>query len=161
MLNRLARLAGAILMLAALAFPAFAEDGADTAAIRHLMMATFDKPDAPLRVEPVTVYGDIAVAGWSQGEMGGRALLRRKDGAWALTLCSGDALKQAASLKSFGLDEAEAEALASAVVAAEAKVDPALVAKFSAFDGVVMMNADGGHPPAGQHGHGDAHHPSN
>ena len=143
----------AAFVLVAAALPAAADDGSDTASIRHLMMATFDKPEAPLTVEPVTIHGDVAVAGWSQGDMGGRALLRRKDGSWTLTLCSGDALKEAASLRTFGLSEADAEALATAVVAAEAGIDPALVAKFSAFDGVVMMSSDGSHPPAEGHGH--------
>ncbi|MBX3568710.1 MAG: copper uptake system-associated protein [Rhizobiaceae bacterium] len=44
----------------------------DAGAIKHLMMATFDKPDSRLSVEPVMVSRDLAVAGWSQGEMGGR-----------------------------------------------------------------------------------------
>lgn len=115
-------------------------------------MATFDKPEAPLTVEPVTVYKDVAVAGWSQGEMGGRALLRKKDDKWVLTLCSGDALKEAKSLQQFGLSAEEAEAMANAVVEAEAKLDPALVARFATFDGVVMMDGDGNHPPADGHG---------
>ncbi|HTV68589.1 MAG TPA: hypothetical protein VMF90_08635 [Rhizobiaceae bacterium] len=38
--------------------PAFADD---PAGIRHMMMATFDKPELPLTVEPVTVLGDVAV----------------------------------------------------------------------------------------------------
>ncbi len=140
----------------AISSPGHAAEG-DTAAIQHLMMATFDRPDAPLMVEPVTVSGDIAVAGWAQGDMGGRALLRRKDGAWVLTLCSGDALKEAAALERFGLSPAEAEAMAAAVVAAEAEMDPAIVAKFASFDGVVMMGEDGNHPPAEGHGHEGGH----
>ncbi|MEW9806365.1 copper uptake system-associated protein [Mesorhizobium marinum] len=129
-------------------FPALAEDAVDATAIRHLMMATFDKPEAPLTVGPITVAGDVAVAGWAQGETGGRALLRRKDAAWALALCSGDALREAKALRHFGLTPAEAEAMARAVVEAEARLDPALVARFSAFDGVVMMDEQGHHPPA-------------
>jgi hypothetical protein len=144
----------AIVVTVGTAVPAAAHDD-DAGAIRHLMMATFDKPEAQLTVEPVTVHGDLAVAGWAQGEMGGRALLRRKHEGWALTLCSGDALKQASSLRQFGLSEAEAEAMASAVVEAESKIDPALVARFATFDGVVMMDAEGHHPPA--HGQGDDH----
>ncbi len=154
-MNALLKFAATLLFGALLALPASADDSADAGAVKHLMMATFDKPEAPLTVEPVIVYEDIAVAGWAQGEMGGRALLRKKDGAWVLTLCSGDALKEAAGLKTFGLSAAAADAIAAEVVAAEAKLDPALVAKFSTFDGVVMMDGSGQHPPAG---HGDAQH---
>jgi len=46
--------------------------------------------------------------------------------------------------------------MAQAVVEADAKLDSALVAKFSAFDGVMMMDEDGNHPPVdgrgGSHG---------
>ena len=124
--------------------PALTHDDAE--AIKHLMMHTFDKPEAPLTVDPVTVSGDLAVAGWAQGDMGGRALLKQKEGQWALVLCSGDALKEASSLVKFGLSSADAQAMAAEVVAAEAKLDGALVAKFSTFDGVVMMDAHGAHP---------------
>lgn len=150
-LKTLSAMAAAIFL--GLALPANAHD--DAGAIRHLMMATFDKPEAHLTVEPVTVYKDVAVAGWAQGEMGGRALLRRKADAWVLTLCSGDALKEAKSLQHFGLNAEEAEAMAKAVVDAEAKLDPALVAKFATFDGVVMMDGEGHHPPV--EGHGTEH----
>ncbi|MFO1210982.1 MAG: copper uptake system-associated protein [Amaricoccus sp.] len=146
----------AALLLAATPLAAVAED--DAGAIRHLMMATFDKPEAPLTVDPVTVQGDLAVAGWAQGDMGGRALLRREDGTWELSLCAGEALRDPAGLAGLGMSAAEAEALAAAVVAAEAPLDPALVAKFSSFEGVVTMSADGEHPPADGHaGHGAAH----
>jgi hypothetical protein len=145
-------LAAAIVL--GLALPANA-DGDDAGEIRQLMMATFNKPEAPLTVEPVTVYADVAVAGWSQGEMGGRALLRRQDEKWVLTLCSGDALKEAKSLQHFGLNAEEADAMAKAVIDAEAKLDPTLVAKFATFDGVVMMDGEGHHPSVD--GHGSAH----
>lgn len=147
---RFLKLVAGFLLLAALTTsPTLADE--DAAAIRHLMMATFDKPESRLTVEPVTVYENVAVAGWSQGEMGGRALLKRGETGWVLTLCSGDALKEAKSLQHFGLSAEEAQAMAKAVVDAEAELDPALVAKFSTFDGVVMMDGDGHHPPTGQH----------
>ena len=145
---KMLRMIRAVVVVAAIGVtaPAIADD--DPGAIRHLMMATFDKPEAPLSVDPVTVFKDVAVAGWSQGDMGGRALLRRKHDTWTLTLCSGDALKEAGALEQFGLTAEEGKAMANAVVEAEAKIDPALVAKFSTFDGVVMMDGDGHHPPA-------------
>lgn len=136
----------AVALAAAFAFPAAAHDGGDADAIRHLMMDTFDKPEARLLVEPVVVEGDIAVTGWAQGDMGGRALLRRKDGHWTLVLCAGDALKDPAALAQLGLAPEAAARLAAAVVAAEAAVDAATVAKFSLFEGMVMMDEHGHHP---------------
>lgn len=126
------KLLSALTLLLSLAFmsAAFAHDD-DVGAIRHLMMATFDKPDARLTVEPVTVFNDVAIAGWSQGELGGRALLRKKHDKWVLTLCSGDALKEVKSLQHFGLTAEEAAAMASAVIEAESRINPALVARFA------------------------------
>lgn len=133
------------------AMPALAQSPDDVGAVRHLLMQTFDKPDARLTVDPVTVEADIAVAGWAQGDRGGRALLRRKDGGWTLVLCSGDALKDATALRQFGLTPPQAQTLAEAVITAESKLDPTLVEKFSRFDGIVMMDEHGAHPPvAGQ-----------
>lgn len=155
-------LAIATVLSTAQPFAAYAEE---TDTVRHVLMQMFDKPEQPLAVDPVTVEGDIAVAGWAQGGMGGRALLRRKGADWQLILCSGDALKQAKSLQQFGLTAEQAEAMAKAVVTAEARLDTSVVQKFSRFDGVVMMQTDGSHPPAGGHGedHGSGHatHSSN
>lgn len=124
-----------IVALAAASMPALADD-ADSETIRHLMMTQFDRPDSRLTVEPITVSEHVAVAGWAQGDRGGRALLRRIDGGWVLTLCSGDALKEAKSLQQSGLSAKDADTMAKAVTDAEAKLDPALVAKFSTFDGM-------------------------
>lgn len=155
-------LAIAAVLATAQPFAAYAED---TDTVRHVLMQMFDKPEQRLAVDPVIVEGDIAVAGWAQGEMAGRALLRRKGADWLLILCSGDALKEAKSLQQFGLTAEQAKAMAAAVVTAEARLDPSVVEKFSRFDGVMMMQADGSHPPAGGHGegHGSGHanHSSN
>lgn len=155
-------LAIATVLATAQPLAAYAED---TDTVRHILMQMFDKAEQRLAVEPVTVEGDIAVAGWAQGEMGGRALLRRQGDNWHLILCSGDALKEATSLQQFGLTAEQAETMAAAVVIAEARLDPSVVQKFSRFDGVMMMQADGSHPPVGGHGdgHGSGHdnHPSN
>ena len=86
--------------------------------------------------------------------MGGRALLRRKHRTWSLVLCSGDALKEASSLRGFGLDHGQAERMAAAIARAEAVLEPELVEAFSRFDGVMMMEEDGSHPPVeGQGNH--------
>ena len=125
-------------------------------AITDLMMTTFDQPDAPLVVGPVVVAGDYAIAGWTQEDRGGRALLKRKDHAWAIHLCAGDALRNETALVHMGLPADVAATLASDLVAAEASASPERVALFATFEGVVEMNADGGHPDTGG-GHGGDH----
>jgi hypothetical protein len=55
---------------------------------KDTMKGMFDTPENPLSVEPVVVLGDNAIAGWVQGERGGRALLWRVDGQWEIRLCS-------------------------------------------------------------------------
>lgn len=116
--------------------------------IIHVMKAQFDTPENPLSVDPVSIEGDYAVAGWSQGGKGGRALLKLVDGQWTIHLCSGAGLKQAHMLHEAGMDMAAAEKLAALVAASEAKLDPALLAQFDGFEGTVMIGA------AGHTGHG-------
>lgn len=133
---------------------------ADADAIRHVLMATFDKPEARLTVEPVVVRADHALAGWSQGERGGRAMLVRHHGQWQVVMCSGDGLKDAALLREAGVAPADATALVQALAAAEAALPSAHRARFSTFDGVLRLDAAGHHPPAGHApaGHAPAGH---
>lgn len=123
--------------------------------IVHLMKKTFDRPDAPLKVEPVTVVGDAAVAGWLQGNQGGRALLRRKGQTWAIEVCAGDGLTQARVLASTGLPKAQAGQLAEAVRKAEAPLPAATKAQFASFEGMVKVRA--GQAPHGPHDAGASH----
>jgi len=146
------------------AIPAAANNDAD--AIRKLMAGQFDKPEQRLSVDPIAVSGDHAIAGWVQGDMGGRALLRRKGHDWQIVLCAGDQIKTADALQKVGLPAAIARDLAHRLAAAEAKADPARLALFSKFDTILMLDGSGQHPP-GQHGgghhppahHGGGHHP--
>ncbi len=143
----------ALVMLFPLTLPAsaIAQDGLEAAIIRQLLVKTFDKPEAPLTVDPIVVEDDVAIAGWSQNDLGGRALLRRKDGVWTIILCGGDALKQSATLESIGVATAQAKSLAANLSVAEAGLAPARLAQFSRFDGLVEMDAAGGHSPADPH----------
>jgi hypothetical protein len=128
-----------------------AEPAKEEASIRHVLMATFDKPEARLIVDPVVVVGTHAVAGWAQGERGGRALLMRHGAGWHITLCAGDGLKEAKVLREAGISQADADALAKGLATAEAKLPAIHLAKFSTFDGVVRMDANGQHPPEHKH----------
>ena len=116
-------------------------DAAD--GIRAVLAATWDRPDAPLRVAPVSIEGDHALAGWRQGERGGRALLRRDDGAWQVLLCGGDALLDPAVLVQAGMTDAGAKALAAAERTAERTLPREHVDAFARFGALVHMGEGG------------------
>lgn len=113
----------------------------ETAAILGMMRATWDRPEAPLEAGPVVVDGDYAVADWTQADKGGRALLRRMDGAWTTWLCAGDGIRDAAGLIEVGVPEAHAKTLAMRLAEAERDVPPARLARMASFAGVVRMHA--------------------
>jgi len=141
------------LLIGLAGFPAIAQDTPDTTEIRGMMKRNFEQPGNPLWVDPVIVEGTVAVASWAQGELGGRALLHRGPNGWSITLCAGDALRRADTLRDFGLTDREATALASRLAAAEQKIDPSCAAMFARFDGIVRMDAG----TAGSHGHPAPH----
>lgn len=126
-----------------------ADDGAEAA--RRLLFQTFDKPEAPLVVDAIVVEGDAAVADWRQGELGGRAFLRRKDQAWTIALCAGDALKDSATLEKLGVSHSSAQALSTRLAAEEKRLTPDVLERFSRFDGMAAVEADGSHSPLDPH----------
>ena len=119
--------------------------GGDAASIGQLLRGMFDKPGEALSVGPIVVSGDHAIADWTQGDMGGRALLGRKQGAWSVTLCAGDAIKSSEALKTAGVPQPDAVHLAQALASAEATVAPERVAMFSRFEGLVMVDGTSAH----------------
>ena len=72
------------------------------------MKAQFDTPESPLTVAPITVQGDVAIAGWSQNGMGGRAFLRKDAEGWFVEVCAGQGLLMPEMLTGLGLAEADA-----------------------------------------------------
>ncbi|MFZ4408182.1 MAG: copper uptake system-associated protein [Paracraurococcus sp.] len=135
--------------LTLLANPALAAPAGEAGTIRHLLHATFDRPEAPLTIDPVVVAHDHAIAGWSQEGRGGRALLRRHHGKWAIALCAGDALKGADLMLRAGVPAADAARLTADLARAEAKLPPARLALLASFDGVMMMDEQAAHGTAG------------
>jgi len=122
----------------AMADPASAE-------ISAMLHSMFDKPGSGLNVNPVVAAGDHAIAGWTQGDMGGRALLRRQQNKWAIVLCAGDEMKNSASMIKAGVSAADALLLEQDLERAEANLDPAQRAMFSRFEGIMMMDATSNH----------------
>ena len=126
--------------------------GADATAISQLLHQMFDKPNQSLTVGPVAVAGDHAIADWMQGDMGGRALLRRKQASWVVTLCAGDAMKSSEALKTAGVPQPEAIQLARDLAVAESGLAPEQVAMFSRFEGLVTLDS------ASHHSEGETRH---
>jgi len=118
--------------------PSQAGDG--EAAVRDVLMSTFDKPETRLVVDPVIIERDVAIASWTQGETGGRALLRLRNGSWSIVLCGGDGLKEAAAFEAFGFGQAEAATFASRIAKAESSVPEERRAMFSRFGTTVRMD---------------------
>jgi hypothetical protein len=140
----LLRCAAALLLL--IAGPVFAQT-ADEAAISKLLHASFDRPDSRLTIAPVVVARGHAIAGWAQGEMGGRALLRKKGETWELVLCAGDGIKSRDALAKVGVPVQDAAALERDLAAAESNLPAQHVAMLSRFEGMLMMDGSGNHPP--------------
>jgi hypothetical protein len=120
--------------------------GPDENAIVTLLRSTFDKPEARLTISPTVIVGNYGIAGWSQGDMGGRALLRRSNDQWSIVLCAGDGIRWAESLLRAGVPEAEARALSAKLADAERALPPERLALLAKFEGIVMMDASGEHP---------------
>lgn len=115
----------------------------DPEQISALLMDTFDRPDSPLTVEPITVRGNVAVAGWSQDGQGGRAFLRKDDHGWFVEICAGESLVQPATFVAMGLGQADAELLAAEVNGAEAPLGAGFIARLNSFADTVVIGREG------------------
>lgn len=141
-------LASVFVLGATIAAPTGATDVSERDAIVATMKATWDRPDAPLDAGPVAIEGDHAVADWTQGKTGGRALLKRTHGRWVTVLCAGDVLRSSEGLIEAGLGETQARALAESLARLEREVPAQRLAWMASFRGIVRMNAHGdGHAP--------------
>jgi len=136
------KLASLLLLLATLSTGALADTTTDQQNIEHIMRHTWERPDAPLDVGPITVEGDHAVAGWTQGERGGRALLSKNDNGWRVVLCAGDSLLEPATLRSTGLTDEVATQLSKTVAQAESALPPNRVKQFALFKGVMKVGSE-------------------
>lgn len=120
--------------------------------IRDLLMEMFDRPDAPLSVQPIVIEGNVALAGWAQDGHGGRALLRLIDSGWYVALCAGPELLEESFVQGQGLDHRAARRLVLAMRAAEGGQD-GLSDLLDSFDTVLFFDR----PAHGAHGYGHSH----
>lgn len=110
---------------------------ADIAAITDALRRALDAPEA--MIAPVVIDGDVAIAGWSLGETGARAFLRRLDGGWRVEMWSGPSLALQTTLTSLGVPRSAGDRLRAELSAAEAALGPAFSDRFDAFPGTVLI----------------------
>lgn len=113
---------------------------AEVEAIRSELKMQFEKPEAPLKVDPITVVGKYALVGWVQAGMGGRALLKKEQGRWSVLLCGGDGLAKEHELVQAGMDPVSAKALSAGNKAAEALLPDGYRKQLSKFGRTTRMN---------------------
>ncbi len=114
---------------------ALADTGSDEKSIRHILLSTWDKPEAPLQINYVAVVSNHALAGWTQGTRGGRALMfKQASGEWMVQACGGDGLKEIKTLEQSDIASADAKALAERANVAEKTLPDTTRKLLSTFD---------------------------
>jgi hypothetical protein len=93
----------------------------------------YDKPDQKVVTNPVAVVDKFAIADWTQGNRGGRALMKNINGQWAITACGADGIKELKNLKDAGIPIKTAEALIIKLNQLEKAEDPKRLKMFSLF----------------------------
>jgi hypothetical protein len=116
-----------------LCFSASSNDSAAHQQIKAIISSTYDKPDHKVETSPIAAIDDYAVADWTQGDRGGRALLHRSNGKWTIMACGADGLKEVNNLTAAGIPQKIAENIVSQLTAAEKSVNPNRLKKFSLF----------------------------
>ncbi len=110
----------------------------EEARIRTATEAHFGSARFPIDVGPVVVSGDHAIADWTQGDFGGRALFERGSYGWMLLLCSGDSIRRAENMKRAGVPDFNAGWIADQLAKAEAELPPARLARMKRFVGTAQ-----------------------
>ena len=111
----------------------------DEIIITQVMLTEWDKPENPLHVAPIVVAADYAMAGWTQGEKGGRALLHKHHGNWQVLLCGGNALTKTEQLTQAGLETKTANDLIKGFKQQAQQLSSQDIVKMSLFEGVVNV----------------------
>ena len=119
--------------------------------IKALISKTFDQPNLKVKTNPIVIEGKVAIADWTQGQKGGRALLRRKHEEWEIIACGGSGFKDPEGIAAIGISKQIATNIAAKLKEAETKLSPQQIKQFDSFDGVVNMVHDAKHSPNTKH----------
>lgn len=107
--------------------------------IKALISKSFDQPNLKVNTSPIVIEGKVAIADWTQGQKGGRALLRRKHDDWEIIACGGSGFKDPEGIAAIGISKEISINITAKLKDAEARLSPQQVKKLDSFDGVVNM----------------------
>lgn len=119
--------------------------------IQAIISKTFDLPNLKVKTNPIVIEGKVAIDDWTQGQKGGRALLRRKHDEWEIIACGGSGFKSSNGISEAGISREIAQNITAKLATAEAKLSTQQVKQFDSFDGVVNMIHDAKHAPNSKH----------
>lgn len=108
--------------------------------IKALISKTFDQPNLKVQTNPIVIEGKVAIADWTQGQKGGRALLRRKHADWEIIACGGAGFKDPRAITSAGISKEIANNITAKLKTAESSLSPQKIKQLDLFDGVVTMS---------------------
>jgi len=108
--------------------------------IKALISKTFDQPNLKVQTTPIVIEGKVAIADWTQGQKGGRALLRRKHADWEIIACGGAGFKDPSAIASAGISKEIANNITAKLKTAESSLSPQKIKQLDSFDGVVTMS---------------------
>ncbi|ODT51029.1 copper uptake system-associated protein [Devosia sp. 63-57] len=91
-------------------------------------------------IAPLAIVGDVAIAGWTRGDIGARAFLRKREGSWQVVLWSGPSLLLPATLTSLGVGVQTADQLRKELATGETALGRDYITRFDAFAGTVPLN---------------------
>lgn len=107
--------------------------------IKALISKTFDQSNLKVQITPIVIEGKVAIADWTQGQKGGRALLRRKHADWEIIACGGAGFKDPSAIASVGISKEIANNITAKLKTAEAALSLQKIKQLDSFDGVVTM----------------------
>ncbi|GEM_PF-5001178 len=122
----------------AVAEPDTLDRPAEIRGVAAALRAALGAPEA--MIAPIVLDGDTAIAGWTLGHMGARALLRRSSDGWHVEMWSGPSLSLPTTLTSRGVPRSVGDRLRSELSATEAALGTAFIARFDAFPGTVLLS---------------------
>ena len=101
--------------------------------VKQMLSQTFDKPNNPVTTEVVVVQGNYALADWTQGSKGGRALLVKTPESWKVLVCGGEGLTRVDNIKGARVPEKTAQSLVSQLVDNEKMLSNEKIKRINSF----------------------------